>query len=308
MADYSEARVPDQSGKTVFVTGANTGIGYEAARVLAGGGARVLLGCRSEDKAEAAIDRILVLHPNADLVWVPLDLTSLESVDEAAATVSQEPRLDVLVNNAGVMIPPKTLTEDGFELQFGVNHLGHFALTGHLLDLLAKTPGARVVNVSSLAHLNGRIDFDDPHAERSYDARKRYDMSKAANMYFTFELARRLAARGLDVTALACHPGVADTELSRTFPAWFMAAASLMRPLFNTPAEGALPTLMAATKPGVKPTDYFGPTTRFETARSAGPARIARHVRDEEVGRRLWEKSIEWTGVSYLTNGEGGNG
>ncbi|MCG8589468.1 MAG: oxidoreductase [Proteobacteria bacterium] len=300
MSAYAESSVPDQAGKTVLVTGANTGIGYEAARVLAGRGARVLLGCRSEAKAADAGDRIRAQHPDAEVVWVPLDLTSLKSVAEAAEIAKREPRLDVLVNNAGVMIPPLTRTEDGFELQFGVNHLGHFALTGQLLERLASTPGARIVNVSSKAHVPGRIDFDDPHAERSYSPIRRYQMSKAANLYFTFELSRRLAAAGIDVTAVACHPGVADTELSRTFPAWFGLIAPILRPLFNTPAEGALPTLLAATAPDAEPNAYYGPQKRGETARSAGPAKIARHVRDEQVAKKLWELSAELTGVSYL--------
>jgi NAD(P)-dependent dehydrogenase (short-subunit alcohol dehydrogenase family) len=300
MTTYDESSVPEQRGKTFFVTGANTGIGFEAARVLAERGGRVLLGCRSEEKAKGAIERIRGRHAVADLAWIPLDLASLKSIEAAARVVRNEPRLDVLVNNAGVMIPPKTLTEDGFELQFGVNHLGHFALTGHLLDLLAATPGARVVNVSSGAHRAGRIDFEDPHAGHSYNPLRRYQMSKAANMYFTFELARRCEARGLDITSVACHPGVADTELSRTFPAWFWILAPIIRPLFNTPAEGALPTLLAATGPEVKPTDYYGPVKRWETARSAGRAVIADHVRDEAVAAKLWELSIQWTGVSYL--------
>jgi NAD(P)-dependent dehydrogenase (short-subunit alcohol dehydrogenase family) len=300
MSSYTETSVPAQGGKTVFVTGANTGIGYEAARVLAERGARVLLGCRSEAKANHARERIRRRRPDADVAWIPLDLTSLKSIAAAAELVRVEPRLDVLVNNAGVMIPPKTLTEDGFELQFGVNHLGHFALTGHLLDRLAATPGARVVNVSSGAHKGGRIDFDDPHASRSYHPMRRYQMSKAANLYFTFELARRLGKRGIDVTAVACHPGVADTELSRTFPRWFWLVAPLFRPLFNTPAEGALPTLLAATAADARPRDYYGPTKRGETARGAGPAVIADSIRDEGVARRLWDLSTQLTGVSYL--------
>ena len=300
MSLYNESSVPEQPGKTIFITGANTGIGYEAARVLAGRGARVLLGCRSEEKANQAIDKIKKLHPGADLAWIPLDLMSLKSIETAAHAVNAELRLDVLVNNAGVMMPPKTLTQDGFELQFGVNHLGHFALTGHLLDLLSRTPGARVVNVSSGAHRSGRIDFDDPHAERSYSKTGRYQMSKAANLYFTFELARRCKKSGLDITSLACHPGVAETELSRTFPAWFAIIAPLLRPLVNTAAEGALPTLMAATSPDAKPQDYYGPVNRWEMTGSAGPAKISEHVRDEAVAGRLWNKSIEWTGVSYL--------
>jgi NAD(P)-dependent dehydrogenase (short-subunit alcohol dehydrogenase family) len=300
MSQYKESSVPEQSGKTIFVTGANTGIGYEAARVLAQRGARVLLGCRSEQKAGDAIEKIKQLHPSADLAWIPLDLTSLKSVETAALAVKAEPRLDVLVNNAGVMVPPKTLTQDGFELQFGVNHLGHFALTGQLLDLLSKTPRARVVNVSSGAHRGGRIDFDDPHAEHSYSKVGRYSMSKAANLYFTFELARRCEARGLDITSLACHPGAAETELSRTFPSWFVLIAPLLRPFFNSAAEGALPTLLAATSPDVKSKDYYGPTKRWEMAVSAGPAKISEHIRDEAVASKLWDKSIEWTGVTYL--------
>ncbi len=301
MADYDASHVPDQRGRTIFVTGANTGIGFEAARVLAGRGARVLLGCRSRARADEALGRIDDAHPGADVAWVPLDLTRLASVAEAADQVRQEPRLDVLINNAGVMVPPKSQTEDGFELQFGVNHLGHYALTGHLLDRLAETPASRVVTVSSLAHVQGRIDFEDPHAERSYDAMARYRSSKAANLIFTFELARRLESAGVDVTAVACHPGIADTELSRTFPAYFWILAPLIRPFFNTAEEGALPTLMAATRADVRPTDYFGPTKRGETARSAGPGRIASHVRDAGIGRRLWDLSEELTGVAYAT-------
>lgn len=302
MSPYSEASVPEQRGKTFLVTGANTGIGWEAARVLAERGARVLLGCRSEAKANAAIDRIRERCADADVTWIPLDLTSLRSIQGAAETVRQEPRLDVLVNNAGVMIPPKTLTEDGFELQFGVNHLGHFALTGHLLDRLAATSGARVVTVSSGAHRGGKVDFEDPHASRSYKPMSRYQMSKAANLYFTLELARRCAKRGLDITSVGCHPGVANTELSRTFPKWFWIFAPLMGPFFNTPAEGALPTLLAATSPEVRPMDYYGPTKRRETARGAGPGEIDRPIRDEDVARRLWDLSIELTGVSYLAD------
>jgi NAD(P)-dependent dehydrogenase (short-subunit alcohol dehydrogenase family) len=300
MTTYTESSVPDQQGRTFLITGANTGIGFEAARVLASRGARVLLGCRSKAKAKDAIDRIRKISSGADVEWISLDLTSLESIEAAAQEVRREPRLDGLVNNAGVMIPPKTLTKDGFELQFGVNHLGHFALTGHLLDLLAATSKARVVNVSSSAHRGGKIDFADPHAANSYNPMQRYQMSKAANLYFTFELARRLEARGLDITSVGCHPGIADTELSRTFPSWFSVIAPIVRPLFNTPADGALPTLLAATAPDVRPTDYYGPVERWETARGAGPAKIDRHVRDEGVARKLWDLSTDLTGVSYL--------
>lgn len=297
---FTENAISDQTGTTVFITGANTGIGFEAARVLASKGARVLLGCRSETKANEAMARITALCSNADVKWVPLDLTNLDSVNAAAKIVNQEPRLDTLINNAGVMIPPKTLTRDGFELQFGVNHLGHFALTGHLLEKLQATTGSRVVNVSSLAHVQGRIDFDDPNAENNYNAMSRYRTSKVANMYFTFEMSKRCEQQGISILNVACHPGIANTELSRYLPKWFWLLAPLIRPLMNSPAEGALPTLMAATQPGINPKDYFGPTKRGETARSASIGKIASHVFDESIAEKLWDMSQRMTGVSYL--------
>lgn len=298
MSYYTEYDVPDQTGKTVFITGANTGIGFETARVLAVKGAKVLMGCRSEEKANEAIEKITAINKHAELVWVPLDLTSLKSVSHAVDTVLKEERLDVLINNAGVMVPPKTLTEDGFELQFGVNHLGHFALTLPLLELMGKTPGARVVNVSSLAHRQGRIDFNDLQASRSYNAMVRYGMSKVANLYFTFELGRFVESKGLDIISCACHPGVAETELSRHLPGWYGLVAPFVRPWFNSPAEGALPTLLAATADDVATGDYFGPQMRGETARSAGPARISSHAKDNAIAKRLWEVSAELTGIA----------
>ena len=300
MSPYSESSVPKQDGKTFFITGANTGLGFEASRVLAARGARVLMGCRSEDKAGAAIEQIRATSAAADLEWVPLDLTNLASVQEAAEKVATESRLDVLVNNAGVMIPPLTRTDDGFELQFGVNHLAHFALTGHLFDRLTATPGARVVTVTSLANREGEIDFEDPNAQQSYDPMSRYRMSKAANLHFTLELARRCEARGLGVTSVACHPGIADTELSRTFPSWFQLLSPVVRMFFNSPEEGALPTLLSATAPEVEGGSYYGPTKRRETARSAGAAEIVESFREESTARRLWDLSAELTGVSYL--------
>ena len=303
MSRWTFESIPDQTGRRAIVTGANTGIGYEAAKALALKGAEVTLACRSADKGREALDRLKAQDPPGGAALESLDLADLGSVEAFADRYLQaNDKLDLLILNAGVMVPPQSTTAQGFELQFGVNHLGHFALTGHLLDLLAATPGARIVNVSSGAHRGGRIDFDDPHAAKSYSPMRRYQMSKAANLYFTFELARRLKARGIGVTSVACHPGVADTELSRTFPGWFRILAPLLRPLFNSPAEGALPTLMAATAPDVEPCDYYGPVMRMETARGAGPARISSHVRDEAVARELWDLSEELTGVSYLAS------
>lgn len=300
MARYSESSVPDQSGKTALITGANSGIGFETARVLAERGARVIVACRSATKATDTIARIRQSAPHSDLHSVEIELTSLASIRGAAGIVNQEHRLDILVNNAGVMIPPKTLTEDGFELQFGVNHLGHYALTGLLLPLLSKSPGARVVSVSSLAHIDGRIDFDDPHSQRSYSAMRRYQMSKMANMLFMLELARRCEREGVDITSVACHPGIADTDLARTLPGWFSLLAPFIRPFLNTSAEGALPSLMAATAPDAKPGSYYGPTGSGERTGSAGPARVGRAAKDADVASKLWRLSASLTGVSYL--------
>ena len=192
MADYCEADVPSQRGKTAFITGANTGIGYDTARVLAERGAKVLLGCRTEERALAAINRIKEKAPDAELKWIELDLADLSSIKTAAEIVNKEPALDILVNNAGVSLPPRALTKDGFELQFGVNHLGHFALTGQILKKLVGTSKARIVNVSSNAHKGGEIFYDDLTAEKKYSRIKRYQMSKFANILFTYHLQKLL--------------------------------------------------------------------------------------------------------------------
>jgi NAD(P)-dependent dehydrogenase (short-subunit alcohol dehydrogenase family) len=294
---FSEASVPDQSGRTIVITGANTGIGYEAARVLAGQGARVLLGCRSAEKASAARDRICALHPKAEVKLLSLDLGSLRSVRDAAAEAAQEERLDLLINNAGIMIPPREETADGFESQFGVNHLGHFALTGLLLPKLQATPGSRVVTVSSTAHKVGKIDFEDVHATQSYSRQGRYSMSKLANLLFTHELQRRLDFAGAETLAVACHPGVSDTELSRYFPGWLVALGPLLRMFSQPPPMGALPTLRAATDPKVAGGEYYGPSQRFETVGPPIRVRPGEGSRDSQVARRLWDLSIELTGV-----------
>jgi NAD(P)-dependent dehydrogenase (short-subunit alcohol dehydrogenase family) len=296
---FDENSVPDQSGGTFLVTGANTGIGYETARVLAANGARVLLGCRSEQKANEALSKIRRIQPSAEVQWLPLDLASLESVRRAAQIVNEQQQLDVLINNAGVMMPPRSLTEDGFELQFGVNHLGHFALTGLLMQNLLRADAGRVVNVSSIAHRNGQVDFDDLHAERAYKASARYGMSKLANMLFTLSLDKRLKALDKPCIAVACHPGIAKTELSRHMPGLLVGIAAVLGPLFNTPAEGALPTLEAATSATVVGNDYYGPLLRQETARSSGKAKIAPQAKDMASAERLWEISESLTGVSW---------
>ncbi|MDA0272322.1 MAG: oxidoreductase [Proteobacteria bacterium] len=299
MADYRESDVPDQTGKTIFITGANTGIGYDTARVLAERGAKVLLGCRSEARADEAIKKIKSIKSDADVTWVPLDLASLSSVKEAADQVNQEPRLDALVNNAGVMMPPRELTADGFELQFGVNHLGHFALTGHLINKLKDQPGARIVNVSSLAHRQGRIEFEDIHSEKSYNRMQRYGMSKFANILFTYELQRKLEAAKSPAISVACHPGGSNTELGRHIPPLFSILFIPLRLIMNTSAEGALPTLMATTDASVAGGDYFGPKNWGEMAHSSHKVDTIPSSKDEAVAKRLWELSSELTGVQY---------
>ena len=299
MTDYSEADVPSQFGKTVFITGANTGIGYDTARVLALRGARVLLGCRSEARAVEAIDKIKALKSDAEVCWVPLDLANLASVAAAAAIVGQEPRLDALVNNAGVMMPPKQETDDGFELQFGVNHLGHFALTGHLLSMLKNQDGARIVNVSSLAHKNGKIDYDDIHAEDNYSRMTRYSMSKFANLLFTYELQRRLAASDSAAISVACHPGGSATELGRHIPSLIAVFLLPLGLFMNSSAEGALPTLMATTADDVAGGDYFGPTQMGEMRHSARKVQAVAAAKDAADAKLLWGISSELTGVDY---------
>lgn len=292
---FTEADVPDQSGKCFVVTGANTGLGFEAARALALRGARVVLACRSEARADEAMRRIRTVAPSADLGFVPYDQADLDSIRRAAALLDAEPRIDALVNNAGVMMPPLSRTRQGFELQFGVNHLGCFALTALMLPKLAATPGSRVVITGSLAHISGRIDWDDPNAERSYRRWPRYRMSKLANLLFLFELDRRLRAAGSPVSALGCHPGVAGTDLGRHMPG-VSILWGVLRPFLNTAAMGAWPTLQAASGT-VTPGAYYGPQGFREIKGPSGVARRAAHATDAELARRLWDLSVEMTGV-----------
>lgn len=291
---FTEADVPDQSGKCFIVTGANTGVGFETARALAARGARVLLACRDRARAEAAMRRINAVAPGAELAFLPLDQADLASIRAAAGQVKREPRIDALVNNAGVMIPPLTRTSQGFELQFGVNHLGCFALTLLLLPKLAES-GGRAVITASLAHRRGRIDWDDINAERSYDRFERYRMSKLANALFLFELDRRLRAASSPVTAVGCHPGLAGTDLGR-YAGPFKFVTSLVNLIFNTPATGAWPTLQAATGP-VAPGGYYGPRDLSETRGASAEAWRAPHALDPADARRLWDLSEAMTGI-----------
>ena len=293
MTDFTDADVLDQSGKCFIVTGANTGIGFEAAKILARKGARVLLGCRDADKAAEAIRQIGL---GVDAAHLPLDLADLASVKRAAEIAVQEPRIDVLLNNAGVMFPPLTRTVQGFELQWGVNHLGTFALTTLLLPKLAETAGSRVVVTASLAHRRGIIQWVDLNAEKSYNRSARYSDSKLANMLHFAELDRRLRAAGSPVTAIGCHPGIAATELMR-HAGPFRIFTPLMGLVLNTAARGAWPALQAACDPAAKPGGYYGPQGLGEARGQSGEAKRSAAAQDASLARRLWDVSVQMTGI-----------
>lgn len=293
---WQESDVPDQHGRVAVVTGSNSGIGYETARALAAKGARVVLACRSEEKGRDAEQRIRSEAQDADVRFEPLDLGSLASVRAFAEKfLTSEPRLDLLINNAGVMMPPYGRTDDGFETQIGTNHLGHFALTALLIDSLRRTPKARVVTVSSLAHFAGRIAFDDLQSERSYNAIVAYGQSKLANLLFTRELERRLQAANVDALAAAAHPGSTRTELQRH--SGMMNA--IVQVFSQTAPEGALPTLYAATATDVHGGEYFGPSGFMGCLGPPGRARSTARSRDPELSRRLWDVSEQLTGVPF---------
>ncbi|MGO9386322.1 MAG: SDR family NAD(P)-dependent oxidoreductase [Mycobacterium sp.] len=299
---WSEADVPDQSGRVVVVTGANTGIGYQTAAALAYRGAHVVLAVRNLEKGNAALSRIVAASPRADVTLQALDLNSLDSVRSAAdALRTAYPRIDLLINNAGVMWTPKQVTKDGFELQFGTNHLGHFALTGLLFDRLLRVRGSRLVTVSSLGHrLRASIHFDDLQWEHRYDRIAAYGQSKLANLLFTYELQRRLAAADATTIAVAAHPGGSNTELARNLPAVFRPVSAVLGPvLFQSAAMGALPTLRAATDPAVQGGQYYGPDGFLEQRGHPKIVQSSAQSHDEELQRRLWAVSEELTGVSF---------
>lgn len=307
MAGWDLQQMPRQDGRTALVTGATGGIGYEAALALAGKGARLIVAARNPTKAEEALAKIRAAHPRADVRFEHLDLTSLASVEACAERLlAEEPKLDLLINNAGVMTPPaRRETEDGFELQFGVNHLAHFALTLRLLPLVRRAASARIVTVSSGAHHTGRIDFDDLQwTRRRYRAWLGYSQSKLANVLFAFELQRRSAAQGWGLISNACHPGYARTDLIANGPGLDgpgMRLGLLLQPLMSqSAADGALPTLFAATSPQAQPAGYYGPAHRFELVGPPRPARIARQAMDGAAAGRLWTVSEALTGVSLI--------
>ncbi len=297
MVSWGSDDIPDLDGKVAVVTGANSGLGFEVARRLAAKGARVLLACRNTDKAKAAAEDIGAL---AEVV--ALDLGSLASVERAAGEMAQRTvRLDILVNNAGLMAVDFALTEDGFETQIGVNHLGHFALTGRLAGLLASTPGSRVVNVSSMAHRNGVLRLDDlMWRNRRYSRWGAYSQSKLANLLFTFEADRRFASAGIATQALAAHPGFTRTDLGvegSGISNAVLRSVNWVPGMGQSTAMGALPILRAATDPDASGGQYYGPNWRI-----AGPPVLevpSRRARDTGSAEALWDVSEKLTGVRY---------
>ncbi|MFG2191534.1 oxidoreductase [Streptomyces sp. NPDC048639] len=300
MKRWTASDIPDQSRRTAVVTGSNSGIGYVTARELARHGARVVLACRNETRGKEAESHIRSELPEADVQFAHLDLADLSSVRDFARDYGHD-RLDLLVNNAGVMALPHRRTVDGFEMQFGVNHLGHFALTGLLLPHLLATPGARVVAVSSPMHALANIDLRDLNSERGYRRWIAYARSKTANLLFVHELARQLARSGSDVVAASAHPGYADTGLhtagvrmeGRRTAERIVDAAR--RRLAHPAETGALPTLYAATAPAVAPDSFTGP----RRGREPGPTWRAPWARNDTAGQRLWGASERLTGVTY---------
>lgn len=300
--------IPDQSGRIALVTGANSGIGLEAARVLAHRGAHVVLACRNQAKAVEA-QRSIEAGGRASLEVLKLDLSSLAQVREAAAAFrARHAQLDLLINNAGVMWLPRTLTAEGHEMQFGTNHLGHFALTGHLLDILLATRNSRVVTVSSLAHAAGRIAFDDlAFTSTAYSRHRAYAQSKVANLLFAKELARRLEQRGSKTLSVACHPGVSATNLAvpgfEAQGSWLLAMAArvITKLIAQDAGAGALPTLYAATGEDIANGDYTGPSGYRQFAGPPRKVGCTSYARDERVAKRLWEVSEQLTGVRYLS-------
>jgi NAD(P)-dependent dehydrogenase (short-subunit alcohol dehydrogenase family) len=302
MSKWTATDIPDQTGRTAVVTGSNTGLGYETAAALAAKGAQVVLAVRNVGKGTDAAARIGDATPGASVEVQELDLTSLDSVRAAAELLrAKHDTIDLLINNAGVMFTPKSSTKDGFELQFGTNHLGHFAFTGLLLDRLLPVPGSRVVTVSSVGHRFARngIDFDDLQSEKDYSRVGAYGQAKLANLMFTYELARRLQSSGSNTIAAAAHPGGSRTELTRNLPPVVGALTKLAEPLFQDADMGALPTLRAATDPGVIGGQYFGPDGFAEQRGYPVVVASTRVSHDTAAQRRLWTVSEELTGVTF---------
>lgn len=295
---WDSGNIADQKGKVVIITGSSSGLGYEAAKALANKNATVIVAVRSKKKGDIAVAEIKAQNPNADIQVMLVDLSDLVSVNTFAELFKAKyNQLDLLINNAGVMNPPYTKTKDGFELQFGTNHLGHFALTGHLIDLIKKTPGSRIVNVASTAHKIGKLNFDDLNWEtRPYKKMQSYADSKLANLYFTKELQRRLGKESSSVVVTSAHPGAASTGVARH--SLFFRFLSMF---VQDSKMGSLPTLYAAVDTKVQGNDYIGPGGFGEFGGYPKKVQPAANAKKEDVAQRLWEVSEKMTGVSYLS-------
>jgi NAD(P)-dependent dehydrogenase (short-subunit alcohol dehydrogenase family) len=306
MTSWTSADIPDQTGKTVLVTGANSGLGLRSAQAMASAGAHVMLACRNPVKAAEALTEVKNAARDAEPVTVPLDLADLSSVAACAEEVGHRAtQLDVLMNNAGVMAIPHRDTADGFEAQFGTNHLGHFALAGRLLPLLLQAPTARVVTTSSQAHRTGKMRWDDLEWRKSYGKWRAYGQSKLANLLFAFELDRRARAANTSLVSVAAHPGYAATHLQAVGPemsgnALMERGAAFTNRLFaQSDTQGAWPQLYAATMDDVEGATYYGPDGLFETRGHPKLVHASRRARDASDAARLWTLSEQATGVTY---------
>ncbi len=306
MSHWSQADAPDQTGKVAIVTGANSGIGLEVAQMLAAKNALVVLACRSSQRAEEAAQRIARAVPTAKLEIRSLDLSALSSVRAfATQLLERHTHVDLLINNAGVMALPYSRTADGFEMQFGTNHLGQFALTALLLPLLERAPAPRVVSVSSTMHRVGRLQLDDLQSEKSYRKWPAYGRSKLANLLFIYELERRLRAAKKKTIAVACHPGYASTNLLMVGPSlekasWVSAFLKVANRFVAQSAErGALPTLYAATEPSLKGGEFIGPSGLFELWGAPRVVSSNAHSKDEKTAHALWELSEKLTHTGF---------
>lgn len=293
---WTPEQMPALDGRSILITGANSGLGLESAQVLAGRGAEVIMACRNLEKGRQAAENIRAEYPEAKLALMQLDLSDLQSVKAFAENVhNRYDKLDVLINNAGIMAPPFQRTKDGFEMQMGTNHLGHFALTGLLLDLLENAEAPRVVTVSSFAQYMGRINLAHLNAEKGYHRWTFYGHSKLANLVFARELDRRLGERGSKIQSLAVHPGYSSTNLQND-----TVFAHINRFLAQPQHMGAYPSLYAATSDAVERGGFYGPNGLFGAAGYPAPARARKIADDRAVADKLWKKSEELTGVAYL--------
>jgi len=305
MGNWTLADMPDLSGKTILVTGANSGLGLESAKAFASKGAEVIMACRNTSKGEVARESILKENPSAKLDVVYLDLMDLNSIKETAQKVkSQYKKLDVLLNNAGIMTTPFFLTKDGYEAQFATNHLGHFALTSQLFDLIKSSPNARIVNVSSIAHKGGIINFGDVNYSNGtkYSPIEAYRRSKIANLYFTFALDRKIKEKKLDIKVLAAHPGVSNTNLGRHVENkwWYKLLFPVFKSMVQEPDMGALPQIRASVDESAQSTQYYGPDGFNKMKGHPVLVQASKDAYDINIAERLWNWSEELCGLEFV--------